>query len=144
MTGSLDSAGVRRELLASRALVQPSFAEGLPMVIMEALALRRPVINTFIAGIPELVEPGVSGWLVPAGAIEPLADAMAEVLAADPTELEQMGRAGAVRVARNHNAATEARKLAGLIASRCASATRPEPARPAGLPGAECLSRTGA
>ena len=47
---------------------------------MEALAQGRPVISTYIAGIPELVEPGVNGWLVPAGAVEPLVDAMAEAL----------------------------------------------------------------
>jgi glycosyltransferase involved in cell wall biosynthesis len=115
VTGFLDNQAVRRELLAARALVQPSFAEGLPVVIMEALALRRPVISTFVAGIPELVEPGVTGWLVPAGAVEPLEDAMAEALAADPAELDRMGRAGAARVARDHNAATEAAKLARLI-----------------------------
>jgi glycosyltransferase involved in cell wall biosynthesis len=118
ITGYASSEGVRRELLAARALVLPSLAEGLPVVFMEALALHRPVISTFIAGIPELVEPGATGWLVPAGAIEPLVDAMAEALTADPAELERMGRAGAARVARDHNAATEARKLADLIAGR--------------------------
>ena len=40
---------------------------GLPVVIMEAMALRRPVISTYVAGIPELVQPDVNGWLVPAG-----------------------------------------------------------------------------
>ena len=48
-------------MLASRVMVLPSFAEGLPVVIMEALALGRPVVTTYIAGIPELVEPGVDG-----------------------------------------------------------------------------------
>ena len=91
ITGFLDNRGVRRELEAARALVLPSFAEGLPVVIMEAMALGRPVIATAIAGIPELVEPGRTGWLVPAGAVEPLVVAMAEVLAADPAELGRMG-----------------------------------------------------
>ena len=99
ITGFLDNQGVRRELEAARALVLPSFAEGLPVVIMEAMALGRPVIATSIAGIPELVEPGRSGWLVPAGAVEPLVEAMAEALAADPAELDRMGRAGAARAA---------------------------------------------
>ena len=57
-------------------MVFPSFAEGLPVVIMEALALNRPVISTYVAGIPELVEPGVCGWLVPPGSAESLAAAM--------------------------------------------------------------------
>jgi glycosyltransferase involved in cell wall biosynthesis len=115
ITGFLDNQNVRREFLASRALVLPSFAEGLPVVIMEALALHRPVISTYIAGIPELVEPGKSGWLVPAGAVNPLVDAMAEALTADAYELEAMGRAGAARVAEKHDASLEARKLADLF-----------------------------
>jgi glycosyltransferase involved in cell wall biosynthesis len=106
---------VRQELLAARALVLPSFAEGLPVAIMEAMALGRPVISTYTAGIPELVEPGVNGWLVPAGAIEPLADAMAKALTADQVELERMGRAGAARIAERHNSLTEAGELLKLF-----------------------------
>jgi glycosyltransferase involved in cell wall biosynthesis len=116
ITGFLDNRGVRRELEAARALVLPSFAEGLPVVIMEAMALGRPVIATSIAGIPELVEPGRSGWLVPAGAVEPLVEAMDEALAADPAELLRMGRAGAARATELHDAAAESAKLAALIA----------------------------
>ena len=115
ITGYLGSQGVFQELLAAQVLVLPSFAEGLPVVIMESLALGRPVISTYVAGIPELIEPGVNGWLVPAGAIEPLVDAMAEALTADPAELERMGHAGAARVAERHNALTEATKLAFLF-----------------------------
>ena len=103
ITGFLDDHGVRRELEFARALVMPSFAEGLPVAIMEALALGRPVISTHIAGIPELVEAGRNGWLVPAGAVEPLAAAMAAVLMADTADLEMMGRAGAARVAERHS-----------------------------------------
>ena len=130
ITGFLDNHGVRRELEAARALVLPSFAEGLPVVIMEAMALGRPVIATSIAGIPELVEPGRSGWLVPAGAVEPLVEAMAEALAADPAELDRMGRAGAARAAEQHDAAAESAKLAALIAGPAAIDHRP--AEPAG------------
>jgi colanic acid/amylovoran biosynthesis glycosyltransferase len=50
ITGWISSAQVRDELLAARALVLPSFAEGLPVVLMEAMALRRPVISTYVAG----------------------------------------------------------------------------------------------
>jgi colanic acid/amylovoran biosynthesis glycosyltransferase len=117
ITGYLSNQGVLEELLAARALVLPSFAEGLPGVFFEAMALGRPVISTYIAGNPELVEPGITGWLVPAGAVEPLVEAMAEALTADPAELEQMGRAGAARIAERHDVHTEARKLAGLFSS---------------------------
>ena len=115
ITGYLSNHGVRQELLAASALVLPSFAEGLPVAIMEALALGRPVISTYIAGIPELVQPGVSGWLIPAGATKPLVDVMAEVLTADPAELKRMGRAGAARVVEQHNITTQAAKLANLF-----------------------------
>ena len=52
VTGWISSERVRDEILNSRALVLPSLAEGLPIVIMEAMALRRPVISTYIAAIP--------------------------------------------------------------------------------------------
>ena len=51
----------------------PSYAEGLPVSIMEAFFLERPVISTYVAGIPELVTPGKNGWLTPAGDAEALA-----------------------------------------------------------------------
>ncbi len=116
ITGFLDNQGVRRELEAARALVMSSFAEGLPVVIMEALAMGRPVISTSIAGIPELVEPGQNGWLVPAGAVEPLVAAMAAALTTATNKLEAMGRAGAARVAERHNAVIEVKKLVELFA----------------------------
>ena len=115
VTGYLSNQGVCEELLASRALVLPSFAEGLPGVFFEALALGRPVISTYIAAHPELIEPGVNGWLVPAGAVEPLVDAMAEALTADPADLERMGRAGAATVSEQHDVFTQAKKLADLF-----------------------------
>ena len=112
LIGWMDSAGVREQLLLSRALVMPSFAEGLPVVIMEALALGRPVLSTSIAGIPELVKDGVNGWLVPAGSAEALGEGMRRVLDATPGQLAAMGQSGIEAVSREHNAATEAAKLA--------------------------------
>lgn len=115
LAGWMDSDAIRRELIESRALVMPSFAEGLPVVIMESLALGRPVLSTAIAGIPELVRDGLNGWLVPAGSVCDLAEGMRRVLAAPTSELDRMGRAGADAVSREHNAATEAGKLAKLF-----------------------------
>jgi len=115
ITGWASSAEVRQHLLNSRALVLPSFAEGLPVVIMESLALARPVISTYVAGIPELVEPGVCGWLVPAGSVSHLADAKRTVLTLPPDELSQMGKIGLERVAHDHSAAIEASKLASMF-----------------------------
>lgn len=108
-------AEVREALIRSRAMVLPSFAEGLPVVIMESLALHRPVVTTYVAGIPELVEDGIDGWLVPAGAIDPLVHAMREALQASVADLELMGAEGARRVAERHRATTEAARLADLF-----------------------------
>ncbi|BAU10058.1 glycosyl transferase, group 1 family protein [Leptolyngbya sp. NIES-3755] len=115
ITGWASNEEVRKQILAARALVLPSFAEGLPVALMESLALHRPVISTYIAGIPELVTPNQSGWLVPSGSISDLTDAIKSAITLPPEVLEQMGRTGAERVARHHDAATEAQKLAALF-----------------------------
>lgn len=120
ITGWISGDQVRDELLAARAMVLPSFAEGLPVVIMEAMALRRPVISTAVAGIPELVRNGENGWLVPAGDVEELANAMQACLQAPAGMLSAMGDAAYDRVTLRHNIDTEAGKLA-LLFSRSES-----------------------
>jgi colanic acid/amylovoran biosynthesis glycosyltransferase len=115
ITGVATGAQVQQHLLNSRAFVLPSFGEGLPVAIMEALALGRPVISTYIAGIPELVRSGENGWLVPAGSVTELAAAMTAALTAPVEQLEQMGQAGARFVEQRHNITQEAQKLARLF-----------------------------
>jgi len=112
ITGWISAAQVREELLAARALVLPSFAEGLPVVIMEAMVLQRPVITTAIAGIPELVRNGESGWLVAAGAIDELTDAMVSCMSTPAMRLAAMGLAARERALQRHSIDTEASKLA--------------------------------
>jgi glycosyltransferase involved in cell wall biosynthesis len=86
--------GVRACLDRCRFLVLPSRAEGLPVAIMEAVARGRPVIATAIAGIPEIVEDGRNGRLVPAGDAPALAAAMRQLLAMTPAQLEALGLQG--------------------------------------------------
>jgi glycosyltransferase involved in cell wall biosynthesis len=117
ITGWLSNEAVRRHIQDSRALVLPSFAEGLPVVLMEALALGRPVVTTHVAGIPELVKDGQSGWLVPAGSVEQLADAIAQTLRTPCDLLDQMGQVGAEAVQKQHEVSAEATKLAALFRS---------------------------
>ncbi|MBX3269524.1 MAG: glycosyltransferase [Sandaracinaceae bacterium] len=112
ITGWISEAGVREALASSRCLVLPSFAEGLPVVLMEAMAARRPVITTYVAGIPELVRDGVDGWLVPAGEVQALADAMERALATPREVLRTMGAAARDRAHARHDVTTEARSLA--------------------------------
>jgi len=120
ITGWASGAEVQKHVEGARAMILPSFAEGLPVVIMEAFALGRPVVSTYIAGIPELVEVGKSGWLVPAGAVDPLVDAMDEVLSTPASRLTEMGLHGRRRVEEAHDIRTSAKALAELF-SRFAS-----------------------
>jgi len=115
ITGWLSNEAVRAEMTAARIFVLPSFAEGLPVVLMEALALGRAAVTTYVAGIPELITHGETGWLVPAGDPVALADALAEGLRCPADRLSEMGRAGARAVATNHDASREAVKLAALF-----------------------------
>lgn len=117
ITGWISSERVKQELQAARIMVLASFAEGLPVVIMEAMALERPVLTTSIAGIPELVRHGVDGWLVPAGDVNALADTLADALATPNEQLQDMGRSARARVTERHSVDTEATKLRHIFSS---------------------------
>lgn len=110
LAGWASSETVIAQLRDARALVLPSFAEGLPVVIMEALALERPVVVTAIAGTPELVDANC-GWLIPAGSIEALVDAMNMAIDAPTDHLAEMGRVGRARVIAQHDAMQNGRQL---------------------------------
>ncbi len=114
ITGWQNGEQVRSQVAGSRAMVLPSFAEGLPVAIMEALALGRPVVSTYIAGIPELVDAGC-GWVVPAGDVDALTEALADCLGAGPERLNAMGAVGVERVRAAHDVTREAATLGGLI-----------------------------
>ena len=117
ITGWLSNTAVRAEIEAARVLVLPSFAEGLPVVIMEALALGRPVIATAIAGIPELVDQHC-GWVVPAGSVDALKAAMAAALDAPLKELAKRGAEGRRRVAQYHDVDTNVAQLLAHLLPR--------------------------
>jgi colanic acid/amylovoran biosynthesis glycosyltransferase len=115
ITGWISSEDVRREIIAARALVLPTFAEGLPVVIMESMALGRPVLATYIAGIPELVQPGENGWLFPAGSLEALVNAMDDCLRLPVAELQRLGDTAYCRVVARHAIDSEVKKLAAFF-----------------------------
>lgn len=117
ITGWQSGEAIREWLIRSRALILPSFAEGLPVVIMESLSLGRPVIATWVAGVPELVRDGHTGWLVPAGDAASLAEAMRTCLKATREQLSAMAIAGKIAVREAHDARIEAQKLAVLLGS---------------------------
>jgi glycosyltransferase involved in cell wall biosynthesis len=115
IAGWLSNSEVRSQIVSARAVVLPSFAEGLPVVLMEALALGRPVIATCVAGIPELVTDDVCGWLVPTGSVEHLSGAMKACMSESDQRIQAMGRAGRARVLEMHSIVRECRKLAQLF-----------------------------
>lgn len=123
--GFRSQAEVASALTEHTALVLPSFAEGLPVVLMEALASARPVVTTRIAGVAELVEDGVNGRVVAPGDAAALTEALADVLAA-PERAAAWGAAGREAVLAGFVAPIEAARLARLITCRD-SALRPEP-----------------
>jgi len=116
ITGWASSDQVRAEIERARVLVLASFAEGLPVVIMEALAAGRAVLSTAVAGIPELVTSDC-GWLIASGSVDELTAGLRRALHASDAELERMGRRGQARVRSLHDVETEASKL-GLLFRR--------------------------
>lgn len=117
VTGWIGSDEVRRLITEATFVVQPSLAEGLPVVLMEAMAQGRTVISTYIAGIPELVEEGRTGWLVPAGDSVGLAHAMNVALDTPVERLREMGQTGIARARARHHIDVVAGQLAGLFAA---------------------------
>lgn len=95
--GKRSAAQVRHLLGQCRALLVPSIYEGMPLVVLEAMAAGRPVVASAVSGIPEVVLDGVTGWLVPPEDPARLAAAVAELLT-EPHEAARRGLAGRARV----------------------------------------------
>ncbi|WP_417205750.1 glycosyltransferase family 4 protein [Antarctobacter sp.] len=113
-TGYRSQSEVAEILSKADLFVLPSFAEGLPVVLMEAMAAGVPVITTRIAGVPELVTHGHNGLLVPPGNATALRAAI-ETLVSDPDLRSKMGAAGRETVKADFDIATEAKKLSWLF-----------------------------
>lgn len=96
---AMDHDRVLEWLLGLDAFVLPSVSEGCPNILMEALACGLPCVATGVGAVPELMEDGVSGLVVPWGDADALSRALAG-LRADPTRAARMGRAGRERMKR--------------------------------------------
>ena len=125
-TGYLSQAEVAQAMQSTDVFVLPSFAEGVPVVLMEAQATGKPVIATQVAGVGELVEHGVNGLIVPPGDVERLREAIRTLLH-DPDLRARMGAEGPARVAADFDISIEAARLARLIAHGPAGPVRPDP-----------------
>jgi glycosyltransferase involved in cell wall biosynthesis len=105
---------IPRLMASARALVVPSIYEGMPLVILEAMAAGLPVVASSVSGIPEVVEDGESGWLVPPEDVEALVEALEEALA-DPGEAHRRGQSGRRWVEAAANPVEAARQWLALV-----------------------------
>lgn len=119
LAGSQAPAEVARWMVASDLVTLPSYSEGHPNVLVEALACGRPVVATPVGGIPEVVD-AASGLLVPPRDADALADALAKALAQDWDE---------AALARRFSRDWEQVARDTLLACEEALAERPGPAR---------------
>lgn len=102
LVGELTPEDVRQELAASDVFAMPSFSEGLPISIMEAMAVGVPVVTTWIAGIPELAREGNTALTVPPADAEPLAQAIERLAQDEPLRLK-LARAARTLIEQQHD-----------------------------------------
>ena len=116
-TGAVNQDEIRRYYRQADAFVLPSFAEGIPVVLMEAMAMEIPCISTHITGIPELIRPGVDGLLVAPGDAESLAEAISSLLH-NPSRASALGRQGRQRVIERYHLGRNTQRLADVFVRR--------------------------
>ena len=116
LTGELPPSAVREELGRADIFCLPSFSEGLPVSIMEAMAAGVPVVTTWVAGIPELAENGVTALTVPPARADALDDAL-RALSGDPALRQRLAEEARARVERLHDQRKNGEQMASLLRS---------------------------
>jgi len=115
-TGALNQPEVRAELTRADAFVLPSLAEGIPVVLMEAMASGLPCVTTPVNGIPELIEHGRSGLLATPGCVVSLKAQLRRVMADEGLRLS-VAQAGRAQVERAFRLDMNVAKLAAILRS---------------------------
>jgi glycosyltransferase involved in cell wall biosynthesis len=115
-TGPLNSDAINRLLVSADIFVLPSFAEGVPVVLMEAMAMSVPVVSTHVGGMTELIHDGESGILIPAFDASSLTEAISRLLG-DPDLRARMGESGRQTVVDKYDLRKEASRLKDLFVS---------------------------
>jgi colanic acid/amylovoran biosynthesis glycosyltransferase len=115
--GWVNQDGVRNLYKEADLFVLASFAEGVPVVLMEAMAMEIPCVSTNITGIPELIRNGIDGMLVPPSDDRELVNAI-KTLMDDPELRERLGRSGRERVIEKYNLSKNTEYLAGIFRRR--------------------------
>jgi glycosyltransferase involved in cell wall biosynthesis len=114
LEGALTHEATRRKLAQADIFVLASFAEGVPVALMEAMAMEIPCVSTFVAGIPELIRDGVEGLLVPPSSEQALAAAL-ESLIMNPDLRRKFGVSGRTRVKELYNLEKNTLQLASVM-----------------------------
>jgi colanic acid/amylovoran biosynthesis glycosyltransferase len=115
--GSVNQERIRDFYRVADAFVLASFAEGVPVVLMEAMAMEIPCVATYVGGIPQLIRDNVEGLLVPPADVRALVSAI-ECLIADPALRSRLGAEGRARVRERYNLEPNVARLAKIFSSR--------------------------
>jgi glycosyltransferase involved in cell wall biosynthesis len=115
--GSVNHERVIRLYAGADLFVLSSFDEGVPVVLMEAMAMEVPCVATHVAGIPELIRNGVDGLLVPPGDEEGLAHAICQLLQ-DPVLRRRLGESARLRIIEHYNLRRNCEALAAIFKRR--------------------------
>lgn len=115
--GAVNQDRIRTLYAATDIFCIPSFAEGIPVVLMEAMAMEIPCVTTHITGIPELIRDGIDGLLVPPSDVAGLGEALARLM--DDADLrERLGKNGRVRILEHYDLRHNVEKLAAIFVER--------------------------
>jgi glycosyltransferase involved in cell wall biosynthesis len=128
--GAVNPESVRDLYAATDAFVLPSFAEGIPVVLMEAMAMEVPCVTTVVNGIPELITSGESGLLVSPSDAAQLADAI-ETLIANPALRQSLGKAGRRKVTASYDLVRNVARLHNIFRRRLGNTATAEARRAA-------------
>jgi colanic acid/amylovoran biosynthesis glycosyltransferase len=115
--GAINQDRIREFYASADAFCLPSFAEGLPVVLMEAMAMEIPCVTTHIAGSPELIRDGEDGLLVPPSDLEALVQALARLID-DPALRRRLARSGRARVVEHYDLRRSVERLAQIFTER--------------------------
>jgi glycosyltransferase involved in cell wall biosynthesis len=118
--GNLNQDRLRAVYCESDAFLLSSFGEGLPVVLMEAMAMEIPCIATWVAGVPELIRDGVDGLLVAPGDVQSLARAIVRLMS-DSGLQRRLGQSGRQRILEGYDVAANAGRLGEVFSRRLAA-----------------------
>jgi glycosyltransferase involved in cell wall biosynthesis len=118
--GAINQDRIREFYAMTHVFCLPSFAEGLPVALMEAMAMEIPCVTTYITGVPNLIRDGVDGLLTPPSDLEALVNALARLM--DDADLRlRIGRSGRARVVEHYDLRRSVERLAQIFTERVRS-----------------------